>query len=199
MVNYQNGKIYSIRSMRRPDLVYVGSTTQSLSRRFSKHKGMSDQCRSKQIIALGDAYIDLIEEYRCDNRDQLLRREGQIMRSLECVNRYIPGRTYAEYYQDNKDKITEQQKQYRQDNKEHRKQYRQDNKEKIAVQKKQYYQNNKEKISEREAKYRQDHKEKNEAKCECECGVVVSRNALSRHKKSKKHKFWIQIHNFIHS
>ena len=36
--NYQNGKIYTIRSRSRPDLIYVGSTIQSLSTRFGEHK-----------------------------------------------------------------------------------------------------------------------------------------------------------------
>jgi hypothetical protein len=102
MVNYQNGKIYCIRSRSRPDLVYVGSTANTLSKRFGGHKA-SNTCSSKQIIDVGDAYIELIEEYPCENKEQLFRREGQIMRSMVCVNHNIAGRTSKEYYQDNKE------------------------------------------------------------------------------------------------
>ena len=37
MPNYQNGKIYAIRSHQTTD-IYIGSTTQSLSVRFGEHK-----------------------------------------------------------------------------------------------------------------------------------------------------------------
>ena len=73
MPNYQNGKIYSIRSYLRPDLVYIGSTVQSLAVRFGGHKSKSNTCSSKEIVALGDAYIELIEEYPCENRIQLAK------------------------------------------------------------------------------------------------------------------------------
>ena len=59
---------------------------------------------------------------------------------------------YAEYYQDNKEKIIKYSKQWRINNKEHyikqRKQYYQDNKEHILKYNKQYQQNNKEKRAE---------------------------------------------------
>lgn len=37
MPNYANGKIYAIRSRSRLDLVYIGSTTQQLSKRYAEH------------------------------------------------------------------------------------------------------------------------------------------------------------------
>ena len=37
MVNYQNGKIYVLRSHKTDD-IYIGSTTQSLYKRFYEHK-----------------------------------------------------------------------------------------------------------------------------------------------------------------
>ena len=139
MPNYQNGKIYSIRSHSRLDLVYVGSTIQPLSVRLGGHKRPSNTSSSKQIIALGDAYIELIENYRCDSKEELMRREGEVIRRMDCVNKRIAGRTRQQYYQDNIDKI---------------KQHYQDNIDKT----KQYYQNNKEKIKERCKKYRENKK-----------------------------------------
>ena len=38
MPDYQNGKIYSIRCYNNPSLIYIGSTCQKLSRRFTDHK-----------------------------------------------------------------------------------------------------------------------------------------------------------------
>ena len=77
MPNYDNGKIYSIRSYSRPDLVYIGSTTEQLSKRFYQHKKPSNKVKSsKKIIDLGDAYIELIENYSCNSKEELHRREG---------------------------------------------------------------------------------------------------------------------------
>ena len=61
MRNYQNGKIYTVRSRSRPDLVYVGSTIQPLSVRMGMHRQSRNDCTSKQIVDIGDAYIELIE------------------------------------------------------------------------------------------------------------------------------------------
>tara|TARA_R110002126_G_scaffold251909_1_gene394974 strand:+ start:112 stop:876 length:765 start_codon:yes stop_codon:yes gene_type:complete len=160
MPNYQNGKIYSIRSYSQPDLVYIGSTTQSLPKRFGGHKTKRNCCTSKQIIDIGDAYIELIEFFPCDNVYELLRQEGELIRSMVCVNRVIIGRTHKQYRDDNKEKI----KQYRDDNKEkistYKKQYNIDNKEKILLKEKQYRDNNKESILITAKQYRDNNKEK---------------------------------------
>ncbi len=87
--NYQNGKIYTISSRSRPDLIYVGSTIQSLSTRFGMHKKPSNDCSSKQIIALSDSYIELLETYPCQNIEELQRRENYHMRSIDCVNKKL--------------------------------------------------------------------------------------------------------------
>ena len=87
--NYQNGKIYTIRSRSSPDLIYVGSTIQSLSVRMGMHRNPSSRCSSKQIIELSDAYIELLETYPCLNVDELRRRENYHMRSIDCVNKKL--------------------------------------------------------------------------------------------------------------
>jgi N-acetylmuramic acid 6-phosphate (MurNAc-6-P) etherase len=127
MPNYRNSKPYTIRSVSRPDLIYVGSTTRRLSERFGEHKKSSNTCSSKQIIDIGDAYIELIENFPCDNKEQLLRREGELIRSMDCVNKNIAGRTKKQWNSDNKEAIAIQ-----------KKQYQSDNKEAIAIQVKQY-------------------------------------------------------------
>ena len=69
-----------------------------------------------------------------------------------------------QYREDNKEKIDEYAKQYREENKEkiaeYTKQYREDNKEKITERKKQYYEDNKDYYRDYYKQYREDNKEK---------------------------------------
>ena len=85
----------------------------------------------------------------------------------------------CEYYQINKEKFVE----YRKKNQERIVEYRQTNKEKIAT----YRQENKEKIAEYKAEYYQENKEKFSEKVKCECGCVVSKGCLTKHRKTIKH------------
>jgi hypothetical protein len=55
-----------------------------------------------------DVRIELIEEYPCDNKIQLNKKEGEHIRNNTCLNRCIPGRTKKE-----------REKKYRENNKEH--------------------------------------------------------------------------------
>jgi len=66
-----------------------------------------------------------------------------------------------------------------------KKEYRQANKEKLKEQNKEYYQKNKQKISEREKE-----------KIECDCGSIVSRVHIARHKRSKKHSDY-KLNNLV--
>ena len=95
MPNYRNSKLYSIRSISNPELVYIGATVQPLYLRYSEHKRRKAGT-VKQIIDLGDSYIELIENYPCDNKEQLSKREGELIRSMNCVNKQIPNRTEEE-------------------------------------------------------------------------------------------------------
>ena len=72
--NYQEGKIYVIIS---PffDMVYYGSTADTLKKRFSNHKAHHD-CTSKKIISAGDAEIYEIETYPCSCKEELEDREA---------------------------------------------------------------------------------------------------------------------------
>ena len=82
MVNYQDGKIYKITSPH-VDFVYIGSTTQALSKRMGVHRAKTNVCNSKIIIDAGNARITLIEEYPCDNKEQLCRREQFFLDRIE--------------------------------------------------------------------------------------------------------------------
>ena len=129
MPNYQNGKIYSVRSRSRPDLIYIGSTTRRLSERFGRHKAPSASTSAKQIILIGDAYIELIENYSCNSKEELLARERYFIENMECINKNRPIITIEErkeyiikYANENKDLINTKSKEwYQTDRIDHRK------------------------------------------------------------------------------
>ena len=95
-MSYQHGKIYSIRSWH-TNLFYIGSTTQSLAKRLSYHK--KDYTRyektgtkyitSCEIFKHGDAFIQLLENCPCNSKDELCKREGELIRQhiTEVVNK----------------------------------------------------------------------------------------------------------------
>jgi hypothetical protein len=100
--NYKNSKIYIIRSSK-TESVYVGSTYRTLECRFSGHKSTHKSGKHKiasSIIfdyGVEYAYIELLEEYPCNSRDELLKREGQLMRTMNnCINKENPYDEYLE-------------------------------------------------------------------------------------------------------
>jgi hypothetical protein len=139
MPDYKNGKIYAIRS-HQTDLVYIGSTTQPLHKRLWGHKNEQKNVSSKQLLCYEDAYIELIEDFPCENKEQLNKREGEIIRNTNCVNKNVAGRTQKDYYEDNKDTLLEKAKEYKKQNKEvlreRYKEYYEANKEKLRENKK---------------------------------------------------------------
>ena len=95
---YNTSMIYTIRSPT-TDKYYIGSTTQKLCKRFGDHKinykkyldAKHHFVTSYKILELGDAYIELLEEINCDNKTQLEKREGELIREHKnnCVNKRI--------------------------------------------------------------------------------------------------------------
>ena len=135
---YSRGKIYKITS-KQTDNVYIGSTIQTLNRRFQGH--MCDIKRgknptSKCILQYGDAIITLIEEYPCNSMKELHTRERyHIENTQNTVNKEIPTRSVQEYYENNRKEIGIR----------HTK-YRKNNPEKVKLTQKNWYQNNIEQI-----------------------------------------------------
>lgn len=199
MPDYSNGKIYIVRSPHTEE-VYIGSTVSSLSKRMGQHRGQFNLWKKGKnkyftcfkLLDLGDAYIELIEEYPCENKNQLERREGQIMReTVNCVNKCIAGRTKREYRVDNKESILAKQKEYYEDNKKKFEEYYEANKEFISERNKEWREANIEIISEKKKKYYENNIEKIKAYRSklfvCECGAEIATNVKARHLKSKKH------------
>ena len=113
---YKRGQIYTIRCRYDDDMIYVGSTINTLAKRMCNHHNTSvKRATSLYHVVQGDWdnwYIELYEEYPCDNKEQLEQREGQVIREIATINKIIVGRTDKEYYQDNREKRLEQQKEY---------------------------------------------------------------------------------------
>jgi len=160
-INYQNGKIYKIYSYENDD-VYYGSTCETLSQRMARHRGHLKEYKngkgsnitSFKIIELTTSKIELVEEFPCNSKEELLQREGYYIRNNNCVNKVIAGRTREEYTKQycekNKEQIKEKKKEYRQQNKEHIKEHY-----------KEYYKQNKEQFKEHNKEYRNQNKDKN--------------------------------------
>ena len=93
---YKNGKIYKLE---KDGLIYIGSTIRNLKNRLSEHK--CDGSSSKKLFETeGEVIITLIENYPCNNKTELLRREGWYQRNIICINEEIAGRTRKEWEND---------------------------------------------------------------------------------------------------
>ena len=187
-MSYNNAKIYKILNTVTDD-VYIGSTTQPLSKRMVDHRA---SCKSDKVfhlqlhkkmheLGIENFYIELLEEYPCENVEQLRKREGEQIREFSTLNRYVAGRD---------------EKQYREDNKEQRaktnKEWREKNHDSLLKKKKEYYDNTREDRVETSKRYYQENKEKilsnaKANKVECQCGVVVRKSDIRRQERSKRH------------
>jgi len=189
--DFKNGKIYCIRNTV-DDEVYVGSTTQPLSKRMVKHRSYANACHHKMKVTthmhkLGveHFYIELIEECPCDNVEQLNRKEGEWTRKLGTLNSKIQGRTNSEWRVDNKEAIDEYKEANREEILQKKKEYRDANREEILQKKKEYREANKEVILERE-------KEWKSIPNTCACGGRYVNSSKSQHVKSQKHQNYLQ-------
>ncbi len=122
MLNYKQARIYTVRCRRNHMWIYVGSTTRPLSRRFSAHKTQKTCALYKFVHEhcggdWSDWYIELYEQNGYNNKEELNKREGQIMREISTINKNIAGRTIKEYYNDNKEHIKRQVRQRNDNNK----------------------------------------------------------------------------------
>jgi hypothetical protein len=172
---YKQGKIYAIRYITDDTIIYIGSTKNSLTQRFNQHKTdckQGIQCVLYKNIENNDWtlwYIELYENYPCNNKKELERREGQVIREIGTLNMKIAGRTREEYREENADKI-----------KEYRKIWNEENADKIKETDKKYRQENADKIKESKKKY-------SEQKVCCSiCGTFLTKGHLTRHQKGKK-------------
>jgi hypothetical protein len=142
MPDYQKSKIYKLYSPSK-NLVYYGSTIQTISQRLNEHisrhkkyNNDNNYCafvRSFLILDCEDYKIELVEEYECNNKQQLLKKEAEYIKNNECVNKEIPLRTRTEWRIDNPDKEKAQQKRDYEKAKEYRTQHKSEYNEKMRA------------------------------------------------------------------
>jgi hypothetical protein len=168
---YKRGIIYTIRNITDDTMIYVGSTINTLPKRFYKHKC---DCKLGINYSLynyienndwGNWYMEWYEDFPCNNKKELCRREGEVIREIGTINKCIAGRTRKEWREDNAEKTKEADKKWSENNAKKVKDY-----------KKKWSENNAEKV-----------KEKNSESVCCEiCGAFSTRTNLKRHQQSKK-------------
>jgi len=215
-VDYSKTVIYKIQHVDNPELLYVGSTTDFTRRKADHKRGCNngnDKLYNMKIYKMirdnggWDAFnMTIIKEFPCQNKQEALAEEDRIIREMKSnmnkIRAYVTPEDVKEqkkqYYEQNKEQITERQKQYYEQNKEQKKQYYEQNKERFKQYKEQYREQNKEhykqyrelhkeQIAEYQKQYYEIHKEHKKQKMTCECGCVIRRGDMARHKRTKKH------------
>jgi len=189
---YGEGKIYAIKSLNTSD-IYIGSTVLELDKALESHVMKFNNpnlgfCSASRIFECGDYYIELLENYPCEWKNQLANRKQEWVDyfSEDCINEWRAinskedRKNYKrQYYQDNKEVLDEKNRkwcinnqdkvktylnQYYIDNKEilSKKQndYRINNREKIFKTRYDYYLNNQDKIRAKSKEYCINNKDK---------------------------------------
>ena len=195
MPDYSKGRIYTIRCRSDNTLIYVGSTIATLSRRLSEHRNASKTNNQKLYQSVNgnwsDWYIELYEEFPCDNKQQLNKREGEITREIGTLNSAIAGRTSMEWLDDNIDKMKLYKQEYYQINAEKlkliNKEYYENNFEKMKLYHQEYRENNIDKKKLTDKEYRENNAGKIKEKITCECGCIIRKYGLPNHLKTKRH------------
>lgn len=141
-MNFANSKIYKLISNLTKD-IYIGSTTMLLKTRLAKHKAPSNKTVSKYLFQ-PDAIVDivLLENYACNNINELKAKELHYISTVSCINKNKP---FISSF--NCNSINEWKKDYRNSNKEKMKQYhliyRNEHIDKMKSYQVHYYMNNK--------------------------------------------------------
>ena len=151
---------YSVYQHVTPDNMYYFGATQNVERRWSRngaeYKGTALQ---PYIEKFGWDNIQHIVLFRDQTKENALWIEDFLITTAQedgvCINKKRSGNISKEegykqdrnqkYYEQNKQQIREQQKQYYEQNKDKRKDYLEQNKDKIRKQRQQRYQKNREK------------------------------------------------------
>ena len=99
VANYNNGKIYKIEHLEKPELVYIGSTTM-FNRRKSSHKRTCNNKTSKEynnklydMMRLNGGWdsfkMMIIKEYPCNNKTELLIEEERHRKVKRSTKRHL--------------------------------------------------------------------------------------------------------------
>lgn len=91
MPDYQNSKIFALRSPSVPDEMFIGYTTTRLSTRLANLKSNYKKYENNndigqydpafEMLKYTDVYIDLIESYPCNSVEELKARTRTIIQN----------------------------------------------------------------------------------------------------------------------
>ena len=200
-MNYQIGHVYKILCIVNSDFVYIGSTFRQLNLRWQRHinhyklylkKGILNMSTHKYFDKYGiqNFKIVLIKSYKVssdsnwDNKELKVFEQLWINKTKNSVNRQCAFNPLAKL-----------------DHKIIMSKYYENNKEQVNECNKKWYNNNKEKKNQKGKEWRNDNKEKinkrEREKITCECGSIISKKSIPRHKKSKKHAKLMQNNNTL--
>ena len=179
MNKYENGKIYKV-ICSETERVYIGSTIRTLKSRFANHKNISNGCLTKGFI---NPKIELIENYSCQSKKELLEKEKFYIQNIKCINKQNPIRT--------KEELRKYDRELYQKNKLKRLEWNFKNKDRLNYNARQYSKNNKDKIKEAQLKCIS----KQNILITCECGKEIKKYGMPRHIKSKYHITRISPHS----
>jgi hypothetical protein len=203
-VDYQKSLIYKIEHLNKPELCYVGSTSNFVKRKYNHKQCCNDEnnntlkYRTMRENGGWEAFkMVVIKEYPCNTKIELDIEEEKCRKELQAnlnTNRcHITEEERKEYQKDyretNRETILENQKNHYKTNREERIEYQKNhyeaNKEIILENQKKYRELNKETIAEKEKKYREEH-------YECICGSIITNGSKYYHEKTKKHQKFLQ-------
>ena len=203
MTKYDSGKIYKLIDTRDHSLLYIGSTCMSLCKRLWYHVSASIKKPAPIHIYINNEIqnwdlvtIELVENFPCNSKNELLQREQQYINELKpthnTIKAFLSIREKKEY-----DKEYKQQDEYKIKKKEWDKEYRESNKEQLSQKYKDRYIENCDAVKTRVQKYYNDNKniisEKLKVKVHCDvCNCDVRKAGFKRHEKSKVHISFLQ-------
>ena len=187
MSKYKTGKIYRI-YCDGSNKYYIGSTIHSLEIRLSGHKNSKNICSSKELVnnSKYDIKIELLENYPCNNRNELLLRETEwIKKNIQnVVNKEMPNikedninNSTSGYYRCDCGSIIKNNNKY----------HSKTNKHKNKI-------NNK--INSNQT-INKNYGYRGYFKCECGSLIKNNNNRKMRHNETKKHYYYLKENNLI--
>ncbi len=204
MPDYSKGQIYKLCCLDTTIKdIYVGSTV-NFKQRKDRHKRETRTNTTRKVYKFirdnggwNNWNMIWIKDFSCDKVEELKAEEDKIMRELgatlnmfQAVLDVVERERKKKEYQ-NKPEIREKARQ-------RTIKWIQDNKEKTKEKSKKYYQTHKLELAE----YNKKNAYKRKEKITCECGEILSKNCLRRHKTRKPHlayEFLKLIENSNHS
>ena len=122
-----------------------------------------------------------MELFSCNSKEELHKREGEFIRENECVNKFIPGRTQAEYAREHRPEAAARMQKFRSN-------LSAEKKEAIRQKQKESREQNKDEIS-----------AKRMMKVLCPvCGISVCYASIARHEQTIKHMINLKVTKHQH-